>query len=329
MWSVIYHIIAAEMGIANVDCGHSRYVVSLRTMKMPALFRPFLPALAGIIALSAVGGLQADESITFKSKVVPNKRYVVLQEIFSEMPMPLGGGNAKTTMSFKTNMTVREIKESQNRLISVEMGEVKMLMDAAGSKMEYDSEDESKQNPMLKAVMGGALESKFDAEVDAEGNVVKVTNKGKKAGGMFGGGFGENELKQLVGALFDHGFPENEVKKGHTWEHTQNASNAMTGDMSLKMNYTFEGMGEVDGKSYPKLAVKGSKADTAAPKEGAKKAMAEISKADTVGHMYFDNELGVARESEMTMDMTMTAGGNEMVTKSKVYSKLIKVEDVD
>ena len=54
----------------------------------------------------------------------------------------------------------------------------------------------------------------------------------------------------------------------------------------------------------------------------------DFKKADMKGVVLFDNKLGVARYSEMQMDMTMSAGGAELPMKSKMVSKLVKVEDV-
>ena len=301
----------------------------LLPMKLPSNApRRFSSVLVAALAFTSAGSVLADDdAITLKSKVVPNKRYVMQQEVDSEMPLPLGGsGNAKTKMSFVTNMSVKPITDSKNLMVNVDMGDVKMTIDAAGNVMEYDSSDETKQNPLLKGMMGGMLEAKFEAEVDAEGNVIKVTNLGKKTGGLLGGGFGEEELKQLVAAMFDHGFPDKEVKKGESWEHEVETSSGATGSLTLLTKYTYEGSGEQDGKAYPKLAMKGTKAPD---KEGAKKGMVDFKAADSEGYMLFDNELGVARFSDTKMTMTMSASGNEMEIDSKVVSKLVSVEDID
>lgn len=311
------------------DCRAIPDVVLLLTMK--TTFSALSAAL--IVSLLPTTTIRADEAITLKSKIVPNKRYVVLQEVLSEMPMPLGGGEMKSTMSFTTNMSVSEIMDSRNRLISVDMGEVKMLIDAAGNKMEINSNDKTEQtNPMLKLLktaVEGALKSKFDAEVDPEGNVIKVINKGEKSSSMLGGGFGEEDLKQLVSSMFDHGFPDKEISKGDTWTHKMETSNKMTGDLSMRMNYTYEGNGDFEGKSYPKLAVKGEKDADVEAAADAKKGFVNISKADSDGYILFDNDLGVARYSEMSMNTTMEVSGETMENTSKVYSTLIKVEHID
>ena len=290
-----------------------------------SVFAPFLLT----AALHMPAGALAADALTLKSQLVPGKKYTLRQEMTSKMQTALGGtGETTTAMTSDMTMEVKDVKGSGNKALSMKMGKFKMKMDVAGQTMEYDSSDTDKQNPLLKSVFSGLTERKFEAVIDEVGNVIAVKDDGKGSGakGMMGMGFGKEEIKQLVSSAIDHGFPRHPVKPGDTWKHDIDSSMGKMGSLKMSLEYRYEGVGELDGKMYPKLLVTGGKAENDSAAEAG--ALIDFKDAKMKGVVLFDNDLGIARYSEMQMDMTMSLGGAELPMKSKVVSKLVKVEDL-
>ena len=268
-------------------------------------------------------------SVTLKARLNPGKTYTVRQVMDSEMTLPLGdAGKAHTTLEYLMKMAVGSADPDGSKTVGVSMDGFKMKMDMGATTMEYDSTDPNKQNPLLKGIMGQMAAKTFEARFDKDDKLVEAKKEGKKpaaAPNMMGMTLGEDEVKQIMSSLVDHGFPEGKVKPGDTWKHEMKSAMSQMGSLAMAMEYEYLGETDYEGHACAKLRVKGGKAPAEPAKPGAPPAVMEIAKADLEGMVLFDNEEGIARYTEMNMDMNMSAGGAELPMKSKATSTLVEI----
>ncbi len=304
-------------------------------MNRPLAFPTFCGlALAGLFTFS--GAFAKDEAapasgpeVTLKARLNPGKTYTVRQVMTSDMELPLGGaGKAHTTIEYEMKMAVGAEGEGGNKNVKVSTGGFKMKMDMGATSMEYDATDPAKQNPLLKGMMGQMAEKTFEATFDKNDKIVEEKKGGKKAPaapGMMGMTLGDEEVRQIMNSLVDHGFPEHPVKPGDKWKHRMDSAMSQMGAFAMEMEYEYVGEAEYDGHPCVELKVVGGKAPAAPAKEGAPAPIMELAKAAIDGTVLFDNKEGVARQTEMSMDMTMSAGGAELPMASKVTSSLVGI----
>ncbi len=304
--------------------------------KLLRISRPGLLAI-GLCAVFPMVASAADEgpaiangpALTLKARLNPGKTYTVRQVMTSEMALPLGDGNkAHTTLEYLMKMAVGSADPDGSKTVGVSMDGFKMKMEMGATTMEYDSKDPNKQNPLLKGIMGQMAEKTFEARFDKDDKMVEAKKDGKKAAAapnMMGMSLGEDEVRQIMASLVDHGFPEGKVKPGDTWKHEVKSAMSQMGSFAMEMEYEYVGEEDHEGHACAKLRVKGSKAPTEAAAPGTPPAVMEIGKADMEGLILFDNREGIARYTEMNMDMNMTAGGAELPMQSKVTSSLVEI----
>ncbi|MEM9478861.1 MAG: hypothetical protein AAGA58_04270 [Verrucomicrobiota bacterium] len=267
--------------------------------------------------------------VTLKPNLVVGKAYTIVQKMNMTMPNPAGAGEVGTDMEYATSVKVAAAEKEGHKNVSVAFEAAKMKMSMGGQVLEFDSTDENNQNPMLKMSMGPMMDMKFTALYDQNDEFVEVVDAPKGGGGPMGPAMGEAEFRQMVDSLVNHGFPDKPLKPGDTWEHTIDMPMGQLGKMETKMNYTFAGMDERNGKKYPKLTFTGEVSGEA---NVAGNAMIQFKDSDINGWLLWDEESGLATYSETDMDMTMAIGGAqgaEMKTKTKATTELVKIEDVE
>lgn len=285
----------------------------------------FIPS--GVLAKKDAAA--AGPEVTLKARLNPGKTYTVKQVMTSELELPLGGaGKAHTTIEYAMKMAVGPEEKDGSKNVAVSTGGFKMKMDMGETSMEYDSSDPAKQNPLLKGMMGQMAEKSFEAKFDKNDRIVDEKKAGKKAPaapGMMGMTLGDEEVRQIMASLVDHGFPDHPVKPGDKWTHRMDSAMSQMGSFAMEMEYEYLGAADYEGHPCAKLKVVGGKAPAAPAKEGAPAPIMELAKASIDGIVYFDNKEGIARRTEMSMDMTMSAGGAELPMASKVTSSLMEI----
>lgn len=292
----------------------------------------------GLIALPVSPIRGADEvpavedgpEVTLRARLNPGKTYTVRQVMDSEMSLPLeGAGKALTTLEYRMKLAVGAADADGSKTVGVSMHGFKMKMEMGATTMEYDSSDPTKQNPLLKGMMGQMAEKTFEARFDKNDTLIEAPKDAEKpaaaAPSMMGMTLGESEVRQIMGSLVDHGFPDKAVKPGDKWMHKVNSAISQMGSFAMEMEYEYLGEADCEGHSCAKLRVKGRKAEA----EAKAPAIMNIAKADMNGVILFDNKEGIARQTEMSMDMTMSTGGAELPVKSKVTSSLVEIGEAE
>ena len=263
------------------------------------------------------------QSVLLKAKWIRGKSYVFRQTTDSQMELPLAGPEgSKTKMSMDFNVDVSEAT-SGNKKMSVHFSKVKMEMSMAGQNMVYDSEDPEKQSALLKTALGDFANQKFEAEIDKNDNFINVSDAIKQGGAPAVGGIGalgNKEIANMLKQLGDFGFPEKAVEPGAKWQHGQELSMQQMGEMKMTIDYTYKGPKNHDGQKLAEIVFQGL-ADTDG--EGG---LVSFKDSKISGTMLFDPELGTVVQSNSSIDMTMSVGGElgaEMATKTSSSYSLI------
>ena len=266
------------------------------------------------------------QSVLLKAKWIRGKSYIFRQTTDMEMELPIAGPEgSKTKMSMDFNVDVSDNKESGNKKMSVRFAKVKMEMSMAGQNMVYDSEDPEKQSALLKTAFGDFANQKFEAEFDEDDNFLSVDGNAKggapAAPGM--SGLGNEEIGNMLKQLGDFGFPEKAVEPDTKWQHGQELSMQQMGKMKMTIDYTYKGPKDHGGKKLAEIVFQGI-ADTDG--EGG---LVSFKDSKMSGTMLFDPELGTVVQSNSSVDMTMSVGGElgaEMDTKTSSSYSLISID---
>ena len=266
------------------------------------------------------------QSVLLKAKWIRGKSYVFRQTTNMEMELPIAGPEgSKTKMSMDFNVDVSDQKKSENKKMSVRFSKVKMEMSMAGQNMVYDSEDPEKQSALLKNAFGDFANQKFEAEFDKDDNFLSVDGNAKGAAPAAAGigGLGNEEIGNMLKQLGDFGFPDTAVEPDAKWQHGQELSMQQMGKMKMTINYIYKGPKDHKGKKLAEIVFQGiSDSDG----EGV---LVSFKDSKMSGTMLLDPELGTVVQSNSSVDMTMSVGGElgaEMDTKTSSSYSLISID---
>ena len=279
------------------------------------------------VSENSKGPWSADgQSVLLKAKWIRGKSYIFRQTTNMEMELPIAGPEgSKTKMSMDFNVDVSDKKESENKKMSVRFSKVKMEMSMAGQNMVYDSEDPENQSALLRTAFGDFANQKFEAEFDKDDNFLSVDGNAKggapAAAGI--GGLGNEEIGNMLKQLGDFGFPEGVVEPDAKWQHGQELSMQQIGKMKMTIDYTYKGPKDYKGKKLAEIIFQGIAASDG---EGE---LVSFKDSKMNGTMLFDPELGTVVQTDSSVDMTMSVGGElgaEMNTKTSSSYSLISID---
>lgn len=279
------------------------------------------------VSENSKGPWSADgQSVLLKAKWIRGKSYIFRQTTNMEMELPIAGPEgSKTKMSMDFNVDVSDKKESENKKMSVRFSKVKMEMSMAGQNMVYDSEDPENQSALLRTAFGDFANQKFEAEFDKDDNFLSVDGNAKggapAAAGI--GGLGNEEIGNMLKQLGDFGFPEGVVEPDAKWQHGQELSMQQIGKMKMTIDYTYKGPKDYKGKKLAEIIFQGVAASDG---EGE---LVSFKDSKMSGTMLFDPELGTVVQTDSSVDMTMSVGGElgaEMNTKTSSSYSLISID---
>ena len=279
------------------------------------------------VSENSKGPWSADgQSVLLKAKWIRGKSYIFHQTTNMEMELPIAGPEgSKTKMSMDFNVDVSDKKESENKKMSVRFSKVKMEMSMAGQNMVYDSEDPENQSALLRTAFGDFANQKFEAEFDKDDNFLSVDGNAKggapAAAGI--GGLGNEEIGNMLKQLGDFGFPEGVVEPDAKWQHGQELSMQQIGKMKMTIDYTYKGPKDYKGKKLAEIIFQGVAASDG---EGE---LVSFKDSKMSGTMLFDPELGTVVQTDSSVDMTMSVGGElgaEMNTKTSSSYSLISID---
>ncbi len=275
--------------------------------------------LTGSLALSDA----QEAGIVLKPKLEAGKTYRYRQDVDATMALPIpGAGDSKTKMTMDMSLQVKAA-DGGNKEVTTSFDRIAAQIKMAGQDMIYDSTDKTKQSPLLKASFGALTEDTYTAVYDADDNFVELKGVAGGGGAALGMGMGSAEIEQMLRQLTDQGFPEAPVQPGEKWDDQQEAKMGQMGTMTMDLEYTYNGLIELEGHRVADIDIAG----TVASDPGAAGLMT-FKDSTLSGKLYFDPEVGAVRKSSMAMEMTLSITGTEeaMDMKTTTTSSLLGVE---
>ena len=243
------------------------------------------------------------KSVLLKSNWIPGKEYNFRQVTDMKMDLPLAGAEgSKTESSIDVRIDVQSLDQSSNKIIKLGFDKVKVSMQIAGQNMVYDSEDPDNQSPLLKTSLSSFSDQSYEATFDKNNKILSV--EGEDKGAANGLGMGRiSDVETMLQQLGDFKFPEAMIDPDTKWQNEQTFKMHQIGEMKMAVDYTYEGPSDYNGKKVAKISFVG-KAELSG--EG----LVSFKDSKMSGTLLFDPELGVLSDSETTMDMMMSIGGD-------------------
>lgn len=284
---------------------------------------------AGLVALAFSSCKQAEEvaeaesaekeGVRFQLQFEPGKEYLTDTEVKQNMVMPMAGQQLETTMTMKVVGSQRVTKVAEGVQVVQKMESMVMDMDAAGMKMQFDSENP--EGPMAASIQP-MMNAKTMMTLDPKGEVVSIT--ADTVPGMESMGMGEDELKQSARELSDL-MANQVVAEGESWETSSKFPlGGMTAEpVSINYTMTFDGMVEKDGYQLAKVLIAG----TVEEDDGNLK----VTSNELTGEMLFDEAIGQPRELKMVIDLEIgvadgvavqEGAAGKMPMRMETYSQL-------
>ena len=257
------------------------------------MFNQRILAFGGVAValLSSAFSEEALAEVLFQLKFEPEKVYLTDSEMKQSMTMPMAGQQMKTSalINATTSQTVKKVEEGGE--IVQKMESMMMDMDAAGMKMNFNSENP--QGPMA-AMMAPMMDAKTTLVVNGDGNVVSV--EAKALPGMENLGMGEDEMKQTARELLDM-MANKKVSEGGSWKSISKMPMAGLTEEPVTINYTltFEKMTEYEGHDVAQVKIEGV--------VDANDGNLQVTSKELTGQMLFDPAIGQPREVKMVVDL--------------------------
>jgi len=321
------------------------------TMKLP--LRSLFTFIAATLCAGSVSFAQA---IELKQQWRTGKKYVQSMQMQQASTMDMGGQKMeqKMTMNMDMSTAVRAHEDGKQKRLTMKYDRMAMQMNMGGQEMGFDSakpeDDKLGMGKQFAAMVGKDL--KMIANDQDE--VTEIENFEEFIGALGGGGAGnpvaqmftKDALTDMVKQSALRGLPSGPVKPGDSWPWSYKLNMPQVGAVGIKGTYTYKGSGQKGGVPCAEIAVDakmnfdlGGGEAPAAEAGGAAAMMKAMGMKMTGGRMsgtiWFDNALGMARETQMTQEMEMTmnnpAAPDQKMTipmKQLVTVTLTKVEDV-
>lgn len=241
--------------------------------------------------LFLVGSLSAsaqDEKVSLSPKLVVGKTYVLEQSMRTVTRMPLPNlpepMDQIMEMTMGMQMVVDRVGEEEKK-VEISFTDVKMKMDMASQKMEMDAAD-----PAQEATLGGILEMKPAMIYDNDDNFLRLEGL-ETQGGPMAQMLSPDMLKQMVNGTMET-MPADPIAVGHSWKSTIELPIEGAGNMTVKADYRFERMEDVDGASCAVVTFAGDLSGTINPAPGMSMTFED---GLFTGTMFFDPAIGYSR----------------------------------
>lgn len=312
--------------------------------------RSMLALAAGVLIATFVPAAAAQDSVPLKYKWT--KGQVIVQRMTNETTTdgttPMGPMKSSQKQVSVMRTTVQSVGEDGTATLEMVTESIKIDNDIPmQGKMTYDStkpQEGDADNPGLTA-MTAMLNMPITLTIRPDGTVTsvkgseKILEKVRKSMADQPGAermlpeldkmFNEEGMKKLVGQGMSN-LPGRDTKTGETWQQTMNIELPMMGTVRSTIDYTLAGVEKLSGTSAAKIGIKSVQA-LVPPKEGEAPAMPmpgmkmDMKDAVGTGEMWFDFNRGLVLkqvlDQNMTMDISIDAGGQDMKMSQKVNTK--------
>lgn len=303
-----------------------------------------------LLAVSSfsAGSLAWGQAVELKQQWRVGKRYVQAMETEHATTIDLAGQkmDQKMNMIIENSTTVSPHEDGKQKRRTTQINRVAMNMSMAGQVMGFDSAKPEKTDAQGFGSVGKEFSRLIGKSLKLVANekdeVTDIENfeefLGELGPVVAANPLGQMFTKKSVMEMFKQGglrsTPAGAVKPGDSWDWILKTEGF--GLIELHGTYTFKGMVDHGGVPCAEIVMQGELANYQAPGAGAAAQLPpmQINRLKLSGTVWFDNALGMARETVMHQDMEMTienplAKGEKMTvpTKQLITVTLTKVED--
>jgi hypothetical protein len=265
----------------------------------------------------------AAEKVDLKLRLAPGDSHEMKMTQTQNITQSVNGQEMKMTQVMEMLLGIDCKSVDANGIMSVEMTykTVKMTMDGAGQKMEFDSAnpkpaDANKpQEKMIAAIFSAMVGCKFGMNVSPTGETAGVSgikemmakmreklgdsNEAKMLDAFLSKMFDEKELKNMAGSLMVV-FPKAPAAIGDTWYDTM-SMNIMV-PIDVETTYIFKS--RKDGIAYIDAVAKMDMGDSAKKIEMGPAAMSMQLAGTMNSKNQVDEKTGLVKKSEMTSNFS-------------------------
>lgn len=285
-------------------------------------------ALCTVAALAATGSAASAQQVTLQWKYVDGSELVYRMRNYQEMEMPEGPGGSVSEQTQTMRWSVLEVAPNGDATMRITTERIQVNMEGPMGNVAYDSAtDEAPTNPMAQifAAMAGlsyTLVIGSDGTVKSVQGIEEVRDAifsalppevSAMAQGMLDQMFTEETMTSMMQQSI-HVFPQEPVGPGDSWQNSFGFRLPMIGTMTTNLDFTVDAIEERDGRTVAVISTTGEMTFGDDP-DSQLAGMMAIGNTAMIGSFVFDVDRGITLESNtsMTMEMTVAAGGQEMV----------------
>lgn len=301
------------------------------------------------------GSLAFGQAVELKQQWQVGKKYVQSMNMDQTSTTTIGTQKMEQKMNMVMDMStaVRKHEDGKQKRLTLKYDRMAMKMNMNGQEMGFDSAkpdaDQLGMGKQFAAMVGKDLKmiANDKDEITAIENFDEFVSAlgGAASGVPVAQMFTKDSLTDMVKQSALRSLPAGPVKAGDSWPWSYNMNMPQVGTVGIKGTYTYKGQATRGGAPCAEIAVDGTlNFDmTGAPAGGDASGPAAMMKAMGMkmnggkmsGTIYFDNVLGMARETAMVQEMEMTMNNptapDQKLTipmKQTVTVTLTKVEDI-
>ena len=269
------------------------------------------------------------QQVTLKWKYEAGAELNYRQTVSTETEMP-GQGTATTEMIYTLRWNVLDVADNGDATVRLTTDRIQMSMDGPMGTMSIDSASaEEAAAPQMKiftalAGMSYTLVVGPNGELRSLEGMEELRQRIRESladeqiamlDQMLDQSFSDDAMKNM----FQQGvqsFPEGEVGAGDTWDASLDTAVPMIGSMTTHMTYTLERFDERGGATIAIISNLGT-TEMTAEEDSPMAGMMQFGNAasTSIGTIEFDVDRGLLVKStgSMTMEMTLSMGGQEQV----------------
>jgi hypothetical protein len=314
--------------------------------------RVFLPLAALVIF---AGSLSAADTLELKQRWIAGKKYYQTMQTVQTSSFSMAGQTLEQAVSTTMEITqaVRLQPDGKSKRMTMKYDRVAMDMSMNGQKVSFDSSKPDAGNDPLGfsktfgSIAGKELQILLSENDEITGlenydEFIKMLGSSPVPGMDMSKMFSKESITQMMKGQSLQSLPGHPVKPGDSWPFTTNLELAQMGKVAIAGNYVLKGMGDYKGipvaeiLADAKVSMDFSGGDPSQPGAAQLAQLGMKVEGGTLkGTIHFDPKLGIARNTQMTQDMTMTmknptdpSATISVPLKQTVEMTLIKVEDL-
>ena len=278
---------------------------------------------------------EPSQSIELRWKFTEGTELVYRLSVHNEMELPQGMGTSVTNLETTQRWEIIEIADNGDATIRLTTDRVRLSMQSPMANMTVDSAAETPPSGTPLDAIAAMAGTSYTVVIDATGTLKSLEGLEEMRETLRQAMRDPSIAEILDSMLTDdalrsqwqqgiYAMPEEAVSVGTTWNRSFTVPVAMLGNMTTDSRYEVEAID--DG-----IAVIGSTGTMSIGESGEPPSpiSMQFTRVDMIGSARFDIGRGLLLRSEntMTMEMTMTLGGQEVVMGSIAKSTLELVEE--